>query len=181
MRWLLVIAALTVAAVRAQDCNICGQNNSLQFPQGVVSFTYQGEVRKNSCQNWQTIVKNPNAISDDFCRNELLQYTVNVCRCTTMGGDAVVYAPPIASSPSSSNQTLAPSQGSVSATAPASSPVVKDANGNGSTQVVQCLQIGGTANCTGGSKSSASGPTSMFSSLFWSSLLPLCAVLLLAE
>jgi hypothetical protein len=42
---------------------------------------------------------NPNAISDSFCRNELLEYTVSICRCTTANGTLVedIYEPPTVS------------------------------------------------------------------------------------
>jgi len=42
---------------------------------------------------------NPVAISDNFCRNELMTYTVDVCRCTTPDGKAVkdLYKPPTSS------------------------------------------------------------------------------------
>lgn len=42
---------------------------------------------------------NPNAISDSFCRFELLEYTKTVCRCTTPDGAQVdeTYESPTAS------------------------------------------------------------------------------------
>lgn len=85
---LLSLLFLVTAAV-AQDCNICGDGNSIQYPQGVVEFVYQGVKRKNNCQRWQDIVKNPNAISDEFCRGEMLRYTLDKCRCTDPEGRAV--------------------------------------------------------------------------------------------
>jgi len=66
------------APASAQDCNICGDDNFIGYPIGIVSFTYEGEERKNNCQTWQDIVKNPVAISDDFCRNEMIYYTAEV-------------------------------------------------------------------------------------------------------
>ena len=97
MRSLVFVAAFVAA--RAQNCNICGDGNSIQFPQGVVSFVYQGVMRKNNCKTWQDIVKNPNTISDSFCRNEMLTYTVDVCRCTTPSGAllAAIFVSPTAS------------------------------------------------------------------------------------
>ena len=62
----------------AQDCNICGDGNYIGFPTGVVTITYNGVVLKNNCQTWSEIVKNPVAISDEYCRNELLNHTVEV-------------------------------------------------------------------------------------------------------
>lgn len=83
-----------IGLVAAQDCNICGDGNTIQYPQGSVEFEYNGEKRKNNCQHWQKIVKNPVAISDDFCRNELPKYTYTVCRCTDPDGNSVVWIPP---------------------------------------------------------------------------------------
>ena len=97
------IAILFVAPSDAQNCNICGEGNSIQYPQGVVEFVYQGTKVKNDCQRWQEVVRNPNAISDEFCRTELLQYTKDVCRCTTADGDLLsdLKPPSIAPTPSS--------------------------------------------------------------------------------
>lgn len=92
MRFLSLFAFLGL--VVAQDCNICGDGNTIQYPQGSVEFIYNGEKRKNNCQTWQKIVENPVTISDDFCRNELLQYTHFICRCTDPFGNAVVWIPP---------------------------------------------------------------------------------------
>jgi hypothetical protein len=92
----LLIGNVLVIMARAQGgnstdyyCNICGDNNSIQFPTGVVEFEYQNETYRNNCQTWQDIVMNPNAISDDFCRNVLFNYTVEICRCTTPSGEFV--------------------------------------------------------------------------------------------
>jgi hypothetical protein len=70
-------------------CNICGDNNSIQFPTGVVEFEYQNETYRNNCQTWQDIVINPIAILDEFCRNVLFNHTVEICRCTTPDGELV--------------------------------------------------------------------------------------------
>lgn len=93
--FLFSVVSLFVTAC-AQDCNICGDGNSIQYPQGVVEFMYQGAKRKNSCQTWQKIVTNPVAISDEFCRKEMLAYTVETCICTTPEGVLVstLYGPP---------------------------------------------------------------------------------------
>jgi hypothetical protein len=61
-----------------------------------VEFYYKGEFRKNNCEHWQDIVKNPVAISDDFCRNELPKYTFKTCRCTDPEGKQVVWSAPSA-------------------------------------------------------------------------------------
>lgn len=81
-----VLMAATSVVEAQTYCNICGQNNTIQFPTGVVEFTYNGQKLKNNCQTWQKIVMNSNAITDSFCRNELLKYTVTVCKCTTPTG-----------------------------------------------------------------------------------------------
>jgi len=68
----------TVTEAAEDYCNICGQGNFIGFGTGIVEFEYEGEKRKNNCQTWQDIVMNPVAISDDFCRNEMLMYTLEV-------------------------------------------------------------------------------------------------------
>ena len=70
---------LSSSLVEAQDCNICGDGNFIGFPTGIVAVTYEGQERINNCQTWQGIVKNPVAISDDFCRNEMIYFTAEVC------------------------------------------------------------------------------------------------------
>ena len=62
----------------AQDCNICGDGNYIGFPTGVVTIVYEGLEKKNNCQSWSEIVKNPVTISDYYCRNEMLNYTAEV-------------------------------------------------------------------------------------------------------
>ena len=103
---------IPVALGQDEICNICGEGNQINFPTGVVQFVYDGEVRKNNCNTWQNIVKNPNAISDSFCKNELLEFTHKVCRCTDSVGNPVVWEPPIAPSATPtvalSEETLAP-------------------------------------------------------------------------
>jgi hypothetical protein len=84
---LLFVISLVSAA--AQNCNICGDGNTIQFPTGVVEFMYKGAKWKNNCEKLQDIVKNPVAVSDSFCRNELLEYTVDICRCTDPKGELV--------------------------------------------------------------------------------------------
>jgi hypothetical protein len=100
---LFVSVFLTLRCTFGQDCNICGDGNSIQYSVGVVEFIYQGKSVKNSCKNWQDVVKNVNAISDEFCRNEMLQYTKDVCRCTTPDGDLLsdISPPTVAPTPSS--------------------------------------------------------------------------------
>ena len=105
---------LLVASLQAQNCNICGDGNSLQNPQGVVEFVYQGTKVKNYCERWQQVVKNVNVISDEFCRTEMLQYTMDVCLCTTPEGALLsdLTSPTIAPTPSSAfvlDPTPAPS------------------------------------------------------------------------
>ena len=75
----LLALLLSAATTEAEDyCNICGQGNSIGFATGIVSFEYEGVQLTNNCQTWQTIVMNPVAISDDFCRDEMLMYTLPV-------------------------------------------------------------------------------------------------------
>jgi hypothetical protein len=74
-----------------------------------VEFYYEGGFLKNNCEHWSRIVKNPVAISDYFCRNELPQYTYTVCRCTDPEGNQVVWTPPSAA-PSSRPSTVAESK-----------------------------------------------------------------------
>jgi hypothetical protein len=94
MKVLLLVALLcSINTVLSQDCNICGDGNSLQYPQGSVEFYYEGEFRKNNCEHWQRIVRNPVAISDHFCRNVLPKYTYTTCRCVDKDGKAVVWQP----------------------------------------------------------------------------------------
>jgi hypothetical protein len=129
------IVLLLVAPSQAQDCNICGDGNSIQFPQGVVEFTYQGTKLKNSCVNWQETVKNVNAISDEFCRNEMLQYTKDRCRCTTPEGDLLSdLAPP----------TIAPTPSSVFIKDPKPNSATTIDGGN-KTDVSKCEQTSGSA------------------------------------
>jgi hypothetical protein len=96
----VLVTAVLASVAQSQNCNICGDGNSIQYPQGVVEFVYDGVERKNNCETWQEIVKNPVAISDDFCRNEMIKYTAVPCRCTTPNGFAVTVSPtPPAKSP----------------------------------------------------------------------------------
>jgi hypothetical protein len=97
-------------------CNICGEGNTIQFPTGVVDFTYDGEYRKNNCRTWQQIVNNNNfAIPDAFCRTQMLEYTHKVCRCTRPDGSAVEWVAPTPAPTNSSAAlaltTLAPTRG----------------------------------------------------------------------
>ena len=75
----LTLLLSSSSLVAAQDCNICGDGNFIGFPTGIVAVTYEGQERINNCQTWQGIVKNPVAISDDFCRNEMIYFTAEVC------------------------------------------------------------------------------------------------------
>lgn len=104
----VVFLLATTSVVGQQRCNICGEGNTIQYPQGVVEFMYQGQPRKNNCQTWQQIVNNPVAISTDFCVNEMLQYTHFVCRCTTPNGQAVEWIPPTMAPSTSAPATAYP-------------------------------------------------------------------------
>lgn len=94
---------LLAAPSRAQDCNICGEGNVIGNSEGVVEFVYKGATLKNNCKHWQEVVKNVNAISDEFCRTELFQYTKDVCDCSTPEGDLLsdLSPPSVAPTPSS--------------------------------------------------------------------------------
>lgn len=75
---LLLLLCLPQLALAQNDCNICGDGNFIGYPQGVVTITYKGENQTNNCQTWQNIVANPVAISDYFCRNEMIYYAAGV-------------------------------------------------------------------------------------------------------
>lgn len=89
---LLLLTTLTLVAAQdngtasTSDCNICGEGNMILSPRGVVEFDYYNETLKNSCQEWQVVVVNPNAISELFCKNEMIKYTAGPCKCTTQSG-----------------------------------------------------------------------------------------------
>jgi hypothetical protein len=115
--WTRMIVTVSGQEVPSDNnfCNICGDGNTIQFPTGVVDFTYDGEYRKNNCRTWQQIVNNNNfAIPDAFCRTQMLEYTHKVCRCTRPDGSAVEWvAPTPAPTNSSAAQalTLSPTRG----------------------------------------------------------------------
>jgi hypothetical protein len=136
--FLVCFVLLLVAPSQAQDCNICGDSNSIQYPQGVVEFMYEGTKVKNSCQRWQQVVQNVNAISDEFCRNEMLEYTKDVCRCTTPEGDLLSDLTP---------PTIAPTPASVFAKDPKpDGATITEANAK--TSVSKCEQTSGsTSDC----------------------------------
>jgi len=125
--WLLVALLLPLAAGQATTadgedfCNICGPGNAIAFGTGVVTFIYEGEERTNNCDSWQEIVKNPVAISSDFCRNEMPRITAEPCRCyNELTGEATVdlYTPE--PSTSSGEEAYTPSPfGAVTSPAPA--------------------------------------------------------------
>jgi hypothetical protein len=107
MLWFLPVVCLTVllhaAPLNAQDCNICGDGNVIGNSLGVVKFVYQGTEVKNNCERWQEIVGNVNAISDEFCRNEMFQYTKDVCSCSTPEGDLLSDLSPPTEAPTPSS------------------------------------------------------------------------------
>jgi hypothetical protein len=153
-----VAALLAAASVQAQDCNICGEGNSIQYPQGVVEFEYQGEKRKNNCQEWQRIVMNPNAINDDFCRNEMLNYTMAPCLCTTADGKLLT---DLAAS------TIAPSGNSVRIddSSPSAAP---PKNQGKNSSVVACEQANGSKErCTDAESNKSSGSSQITVGALW--------------
>jgi hypothetical protein len=130
----LFLAIVPISSVFSQDCNICGDGNSIQYPQGVVQFEYEGQHLKNSCSDWQNIVKNPNTISDAFCRNEMLQYTKEPCLCTTPGGELL-----------SDLDTSAPTPSSVFVGNPTPTKVPNQVGGaTNNTEVLKCQQESGS-------------------------------------
>lgn len=82
---------LTVPPAKGQnDCNICGEGNSITVPQAVIEFEDQGSVRKFNCQQLQDlVVSNPNAIDGTFCRTELVEYALVPCGCARPDGSLV--------------------------------------------------------------------------------------------
>jgi hypothetical protein len=134
-----------VLSVNGQDCNICGDNNSIQYGTGVVEFMYNGAKWKNSCLELEKTVQNVIAISDEFCRTELLQYTKDVCRCTTPDGDLLSDLP---------SPTIAPTPSSVFVKAPTptvtnTSPTSIQKHDTSSSVKVKCEQESGNAkDCT---------------------------------
>jgi len=126
--FLLVALLLPLAAGQATDdgdfCNICGPGNAIAFGTGVVTFVYEGEERTNNCDSWQEIVKNPVAISSDFCRNEMPRITAEPCRCyNELTGEATVDLFTPEPSTSSGEEAYTPSPFSSSGgTSPAPAP-----------------------------------------------------------
>jgi len=82
----------TTAVTAEENCNICGADNFIGFPQGVVEFVGEdGQYRKNNCDTWQQIVNNNEfAVSPEWCQTEMLQYTAGPCRCFTPNNEMVV-------------------------------------------------------------------------------------------
>lgn len=112
------------------DCNICGEGNLIGSTTSVVEFVYKGETVKNNCLRWSQIVVNPNAISEQFCKEEMLNYTIDKCRCTTPDGnllsDIIKESMSSVSSSSSGSGGSTPSSPMIrSPSSPASSPTVK--------------------------------------------------------
>lgn len=125
---LLVVAQL--GSIHSQDCNICGEGNSIGDPKGVVEFEYEGNRLQNNCKTWQTIVTNPVAISDEFCRNEMLQYTKEPCLCTNPAGELLFDL-----------DTLAPTPSATLAGNPSPATVPNQVGGKtNTTEVLKCQQ-----------------------------------------
>lgn len=73
------------------DCNICGEGNVIGNANGLVEFSYKGDVQSNDCRTWQSLVidfKN-DVVSHNFCLTDLPNYTVGPCECKTPSGDPV--------------------------------------------------------------------------------------------
>jgi hypothetical protein len=174
----VILTAIFSPVVQSQNCNICGDGNSIQYPQGVVEFVYDGVERKNNCETWQDIVKNPVAISDDFCRNEMIKYTAVPCRCTTPAGDSAAAsmkpptkspAPTPATAGGSAVVDSAPSSAAVSApsSAAVSAPTGRKPESN-SGSVSRCEQLSNsTARCNDTPSSSSSAESLQPSVEIW--------------
>ena len=98
-----LIVLLHAAPSKAQFCNICGDGNIIGDSTAVVEFVYEGTKVKNNCQKLQEIVQNVNAISDEFCRTEILQYTKDTCDCATPEGDLLSDLSPPTTAPTPSS------------------------------------------------------------------------------
>jgi hypothetical protein len=138
--FVLIIFLSLVFTIHGQDCNICGDGNSIQYGQGVIEFMFNGKKWKNNCIEIQKSVQNVNAISDEFCRTELLQYTKDVCRCTTPEGDLISDLP---------TPTTAPTPSSVFVKIPTASGTIEAPTSSDTTVKVKCEQESGSnKNCT---------------------------------
>lgn len=104
------------------DCNICGEGNKISSTTSVVEFEYNGEMLKNNCLEWQTVVKNPNTITEQFCKEVMINYTIDKCRCTTPDGKLLS---DIMKQNMTSPSGSLPGTGSGSGSTPASSPTIR--------------------------------------------------------
>jgi hypothetical protein len=72
-----------------QGCNICGEGNVMGDTKGVVKFEYKNQTLQNNCLRWQAAVRDNDTISDDFCRGEMLNYTIGPCKCVNSEGKLI--------------------------------------------------------------------------------------------
>jgi hypothetical protein len=159
--WTMIVL---VSGQQSNICNICGDGNSIQYPTGVVDFTYEGVYRKNNCVTWQKIITNNDfAIPDQFCRTEMLRYTYQVCRCTRPDGSAVEWVAPTPAPSTSAPVSMVPTRGSeIGIGAPTEIPLEWDRSAAASssttptpTGVIPTFSIGAT-------ESSDDKPSSVF-------------------
>ena len=96
---IILTAACLVVAVSGLECNICGEGNKMMEPKGIVTLiTPDGETRKQNCDYWQ---KNK-LVDESFCESgEMLQYTMNPCKCMSPDGTLLIDM-------QTGNKTLAP-------------------------------------------------------------------------
>lgn len=125
----LLLFIVQITCSQSQDCNICGEGNSFYQPTGVVEFEYKNQTWKDSCKELQETVKNPVAISDDFCRNEMLQYTKEPCLCATPDGVFLIDL-----------ETDAPTPSSVFVGNPAPTKGSDKVSGTNTTEILKCQQ-----------------------------------------
>jgi hypothetical protein len=130
-------------------CTVCGYingvPNSVQFPTGVVEFEYKGQNWKNNCNKWEVTVTNPNAISSDICRSQLILHTYVICRCTTPDGRLLsdFWSPPtISPAPTLSPAPAGPQGEKDSKSAKSSAPRRGDARTTAMTALVAAMLLG---------------------------------------
>ena len=80
--FLALLAGTQLAS--ALDCNICGPGteNIIQNPTGVVNIVYEGVQRRQNCIKWQE----SKLVSEEWCEENFLEYTKEICQCSTKDG-----------------------------------------------------------------------------------------------
>jgi hypothetical protein len=77
---------LLFSVATALTCNICGPGNTIGEQAGVVTLVYEGVERKQNCQKWQ----DSNLISEEWCQENMLDYTKNICKCIQSDGTLLI-------------------------------------------------------------------------------------------